>query len=101
MEGFGALLGALFITRFAFRAIFFRLYLGGTILYLTGTAYLALLTFVAGGPNHSFYASSAALTIIGTAGACFAAMSSHNFVKISILLAGSSAFENSASQSTH
>ena len=74
MEGFGALLGALFITRFAFKAIFFRLYLGGTILYLTGTAYLALLTFVAGGPNHSFYASSAALTIIGTAGACFAAM---------------------------
>ena len=74
MEGFGALLGALFITRFAFKEIFFRLYLGGTILYLSGIAYLALLTSVAGGPDHSFYASSAALTVIGTAGACFAAM---------------------------
>tara|TARA_Y100000588_G_scaffold393783_2_gene511130 strand:+ start:1425 stop:2702 length:1278 start_codon:yes stop_codon:yes gene_type:complete len=74
MEGFGALVGALLITRFAVRNNFFKLYLGGTILYLSGIAYLALLTYVAGGPNHSFNASSIALTVIGIAGACFAAM---------------------------
>ena len=74
MEGFGALLGALFITRYAVKQNFFKLYLGGTILYLSGIVYLSLLTFVAGGPNHSFYASTVALTVIGIAGACFAAM---------------------------
>ena len=74
MEGFGALIGALMITRFASQKNFFKIYLGGTILYLSGVGYLSILTFVAGGPNHSFYASTVALTIIGIAGACFAAM---------------------------
>ncbi len=74
MEGFGALIGALMITRFASQRNFFKIYLGGTIIYLSGVGYLSILTFVAGGPNHSFYASTVALTIIGIAGACFAAM---------------------------
>ena len=74
MEGFGALIGALLITRFADKENFFQIYLGGTIVYLSGVGYLSILTFVAGGPIHSFYASTVALTIIGIAGACFAAM---------------------------
>ena len=58
MEGFGALIGALMITRFASQKNFFKIYLGGTIIYLSGVGYLSILTFVAGGPNHSFYAST-------------------------------------------
>jgi MFS family permease len=74
MEGFGALIGALMITRFASKANFFRIYRSGTLVYISGIGYLAILTYVAGGPNHSFYASNVALTIIGISGACFAAM---------------------------
>lgn len=74
MEGFGALIGALMITRFASKENFFRIYRSGTLVYISGIGYLAILTYVAGGPNHSFYASTVALTIIGISGACFAAM---------------------------
>lgn len=74
MEGFGAFIGALMVAMFARPDLFFRIYLGGTILNLSGIGYLAMLTFVAGGPNHSFIATSMALMVIGMASACFAAM---------------------------
>ena len=74
MEGLGAFIGALLVAMLARPAFFFRIYLGGVILNLSAIAYLAILTFVAGGPNHSFVAASMALMVIGIAGACFAAM---------------------------
>ncbi len=73
-EGFGAFVGALLVAVLARPEIFFRIYLGGTILYLSVIGYLSLLTYVAGGPWHSFFAAGVALAIAGLASACFAAM---------------------------
>ncbi len=74
MEGLGAFAGALVVAVLARPNYFFQLYLGGTILQLSTVGYLGVLTFVAGGPNHSFYAASIALLITGVASAFFAAM---------------------------
>jgi len=74
MEGLGAFLGALLVAMLAKPELFFRIYLGGTLLHLSTIGYLALLTFVAGGPHHSFFSVSVALLVTGIAGACFAAM---------------------------
>jgi len=74
MEGFGAFIGALLIATLAKPEMFFRIYVWGTIIYLSMIGYLSLLTFVAGGPYHSFIASGLTLTVIGIGGACFAAM---------------------------
>ncbi|MCH9673502.1 MAG: MFS transporter [Gammaproteobacteria bacterium] len=76
MEGFGAFIGALMVAVFATPALFFRIYVGGTMLYLGMIGYLSVLAFVAGGPLHSYLAASVSLVVIGTAGACFAAMQS-------------------------
>ncbi|MDG2285716.1 MAG: MFS transporter [Alphaproteobacteria bacterium] len=74
MEGLGAFVGAMLVATLAKPEFFFRIYLGGTILNLSTIGYLGLLTFVAGGPHHSFFSVSMALMITGIASACFAAM---------------------------
>jgi predicted MFS family arabinose efflux permease len=73
-EGFGALIGAVGLTALARPASFFSVYVFGTATYLFMVGYIGALTFVAGGPLHSFLAILAALTVTGVAGACFAAM---------------------------
>jgi MFS family permease len=74
MEGLGAFVGAMLVATLAKPEFFFRIYLSGTILNLSTIGYLGLLTFVAGGPHHSFFSVSMALMITGIASACFAAM---------------------------
>jgi uncharacterized membrane protein len=74
MEGLGAFVGAMLVATLAKPEFFFRIYLGGTMLNLSAIGYLGLLTFVAGGPHHSFFSVSMALMITGIASACFAAM---------------------------
>jgi MFS family permease len=74
MEGLGAFIGAMLVATLAKPEFFFRIYLGGTMLNLSAIGYLGLLTFVAGGPHHSFFSVSMALMITGIASACFAAM---------------------------
>jgi MFS family permease len=74
MEGLGAFIGAMLVATLAKPEFFFRIYLGGTMLNLSTIGYLGLLTFVAGGPHHSFFSVSMALMITGIASACFAAM---------------------------
>jgi len=76
MEGLGAFLGATMVAIFARPAYFQLIYVGGTTAYLCMLGYLSVLTFVAGGPLHSFLATSATLVVIGTCSACFAAMQS-------------------------
>ncbi len=74
MEGLGAFIGAMMVAMFARPDFFFRIYLGGTLLNLSAIGYLGLLTYVAGGPHHSFFSISFALVVTGIASACFAAM---------------------------
>lgn len=74
LEGLGALIGAMLIAVAAKPEIFMRIYVGGTLAYLSMIGFVGILSFVAGGPNHSFLAASATLTVAGIAGACFAAM---------------------------
>jgi MFS family permease len=74
MEGLGAFVGAMLVATLAKPEFFFRIYLGGTLLNLSAIGYLGLLTFVAGGPHHSFFSVSMALMLTGIASACFAAM---------------------------
>ena len=74
MEGLGAFAGALMVAVMARPHMFFRIYVFGALLYLLTIGYLSILTFVAGGPYHSFAATGAALLIAGVASACFAAM---------------------------
>ena len=50
------------------------IYLGGTISVLSFVGYLSALVFVAGGPDHSFFAVVLTLICIGTSTACFGAM---------------------------
>ena len=76
LEGFGAFVGAMAIAVVAKPAYFGRIYLGGMMLYLTMILYLSVLSYVSGGPNHSFVAASMTLTVIGIAGAGFAVMQS-------------------------
>lgn len=76
LEGFGAFAGAMAIAVVAKPAYFGRIYLGGMMLYLAMILYLSILSYVSGGPNHSFVAASITLTVIGIAGAGFAVMQS-------------------------
>lgn len=76
LEGFGAFSGAMLVAMLARPANYARIYLWGTGIYLGMVCYLGLLSYVAGGPHHSFIAASLALTVIGIAGAGFAAMQS-------------------------
>jgi MFS family permease len=76
LEGMGAFIGALLVAMIARPANYFMVYLGGTITYLSMIFYLSILTYVAGGPHHSFLIVSASLIVTGVAGACFAAMQS-------------------------
>ncbi|MBT6277169.1 MAG: MFS transporter [Chromatiales bacterium] len=73
-EGFGAFMGAIAIATNARPEYFLKIYVGGTISYLTLILYLSGLTFLAGGPMHSFYAVSLVLIGLGVSSACFAAM---------------------------
>ncbi|MEM7193178.1 MAG: MFS transporter, partial [Pseudomonadota bacterium] len=73
-EGLGAFLGAVVIALLARPWMFFSIYLWGTTLYLCMVGYLGVLSFIAGGPVHSFLASSATLVVLGMASACFATM---------------------------
>jgi MFS family permease len=75
-EGLGAFLGALLVAMVARPANYFRVYLGGTTTYLAMIFYLSILTYVAGGPHHSFYIVCVSLVVTGVAGACFGAMQS-------------------------
>ena len=74
MEGLGAFVGAMAIAIHARPEAFFRIYIYGTVFYLAAIGYLSVLTFVAGGPWHSFLATGATLAAIGVGSACFAAM---------------------------
>ncbi len=76
LEGFGAFVGAMVIAVVAKPAYFGRIYLGGMMLYLAMILYLSVLSYVSGGPHHSFVAASMTLTVIGIAGAGFAVMQS-------------------------
>lgn len=74
LEGFGAFIGAMLVAVLARPENFFRIYFWGTLLYLGMIFYLSILSYVSGGPYHSFIAASLALTVIGIASACFSAM---------------------------
>ena len=76
LEGFGAFAGAMIVAVIARPANYGRIFLVGTYVYLGMLCYLGMLSYVAGGPYHSFFAASLALTVIGIAGAGFAAMQS-------------------------
>ncbi|MEM7251629.1 MAG: MFS transporter [Pseudomonadota bacterium] len=76
MEGLGAFIGALMVAMLARPSNFYRIYTGGTLVYLVMIGYLSILSFVAGGPTHSYIAATVALVVIGCSGACFAAMQS-------------------------
>ena len=76
VEGFGAFAGALLVAWMARPTNYFQLYLWGTISYIFLVFYLSILSYVAGGPHHSFVIASITLTMIGVAGASFAAMQS-------------------------
>ena len=76
VEGFGAFAGALLVAWMARPTNYFQLYLWGTISYIFLVFYLSLLSYVIGGPHHSFVIASITLTMIGVAGASFAAMQS-------------------------
>lgn len=76
LEGFGAFIGALLIASHARSVNYFQIYIWGTTTYIAMIFYLGILSFVAGGPHHSFIVVSIALATIGIAGACFSAMQS-------------------------
>ena len=76
VEGFGAFAGALLVAWMARPTNYFQLYLWGTISYIFLVFYLSILSYVVGGPHHSFVIASVTLTMIGVAGASFAAMQS-------------------------
>ena len=76
VEGLGAFTGALLVAWMARPTNYFQLYLWGTISYIFLVLYLSILSYVAGGPHHSFVITSITLTMIGVAGASFAAMQS-------------------------
>lgn len=76
LEGFGAFMGAMVVALYATPVHFPRIFLWGASLYLVMIFYLGVLSFVAGGPNHSFIAAALSLTVMGLAGACFATMQS-------------------------
>jgi len=76
VEGLGAFTGALLVAWMARPTNYFQLYLWGTISYIFLVFYLSILSYVVGGPHHSFVIASIALTMIGVAGASFAAMQS-------------------------
>jgi MFS family permease len=76
LEGFGAFAGALLVATVARPANYFQVYLWGTVTYISMIFYISILTYVAGGPVHSFVIVSIALAVTGVAGACFSAMQS-------------------------
>ncbi len=76
LEGFGAFTGALLVAWAARPTNYFQLYLWGTVAYIFLVFYFSILSYVFGGPYHSLIVSSIILTMIGVAGACFAAMQS-------------------------
>ena len=73
-EGLGAFVGAICVAFLARPSNFYPGFVWGTTLYMAMVGYLGLLSFVAGGPTHSFVAVSGALWVIGMASAWFAAM---------------------------
>lgn len=76
LEGLGAFAGALLVAWMARPANYFKLYLWGTITYISLIFYLSILSYVAGGPYHSLVVVSIVLMMTGIAGASFAAMQS-------------------------
>ena len=76
LEGFGAFVGALVVAVFARPESFARIFLWGCAGYLGVVFYLGILAYVAGGPYHSFIATSMTLTVGGLFGAGFATMQS-------------------------
>ena len=76
LEGFGAFAGALLVAWAARPTNYFQLYLWGTVAYIFLVFYFSILSYVFGGPYHSLVVASIILTMIGVAGACFAAMQS-------------------------
>jgi len=76
LEGLGAFAGALLVAWMARPANYFKLYLWGTITYISLILYLSILSYVAGGPYHSLVVVSIVLMMTGIAGASFAAMQS-------------------------
>jgi len=76
LEGLGAFVGALLVATVARPANYFQVYQWGTTIYISMIFYLSILSYVAGGPHHSFFIVSICLTVTGVAGACFSAMQS-------------------------
>lgn len=76
LEGFGAFMGALVVAVYATPPNFARIFIWGSVIYLSMIFYLGVLSLVAGGPNHSFIAAALSLTVMGLAGACFGTMQS-------------------------
>ena len=76
LEGAGAFIGGVVLAALAKPAYYARIFIGGSLIYLTLVGYLGILAAVSGGPYHSFVAAALTLTIIGMAVAGFAAMQS-------------------------
>jgi len=76
LEGFGAFVGAMVVAVFAQPKDFARIFIWGCAGYLGVVFYLGILAYVAGGPYHSFIATSITLTMAGLFGAGFATMQS-------------------------
>jgi MFS family permease len=76
LEGFGAFVGAMAVAVVARPELYARIFVSGALLYMAMILYLGVLSFVSGGPNHSFIAAALTLSVVGVAGAGFAAMQS-------------------------
>ena len=76
LEGFGAFVGAMVVAMVAKPEYYARIFIAGSLLYMAMILYLSALAYVSGGPYHSFLAAALTLSIIGIAGAGFAAMQS-------------------------
>jgi MFS family permease len=76
LEGFGAFVGAMAVAVVARPELYARIFVSGALLYMVMILYLGVLSFVSGGPNHSFIAAALTLSVVGVAGAGFAAMQS-------------------------
>lgn len=76
LEGFGAFVGAMVVAMVAKPEYYARIFIVGSLVYMAMILYLSALAYVSGGPYHSFLAATMTLSVIGVAGAGFAAMQS-------------------------
>ena len=75
-DGLGSFVGAIIIAFAARPSRYARMFLWGTVAYLTLVGCLGIVSLVARSPVYAFFAASGTLIAIGLAGACFSVMQS-------------------------